>query len=39
MVLRKLLHVLVFCLAAPAASAAPIGIDGFDPLITLGFNP
>lgn len=39
MTLRKLFFALAFSFATPAALAAPVGIDGFDPLITLGFNP
>ena len=39
MILRKLFFALAFSFATPAALAAPVGIDGFDPLITLGFNP
>ncbi|SMX33308.1 hypothetical protein [Maliponia aquimaris] len=36
---RKIALALGLLLAAPAAIAAPVGIDGFDPVITLGFNP
>ncbi len=37
--IRKIALALGLILAAPSAIAAPIGIEGFDPLITPGFNP
>lgn len=36
---RRMLLAIAVVLHAPLAQAAPIGIDGLDPLITLGFNP
>jgi len=36
---RRFILALALLLPAPFVQAAPIGIDGFDPLITLGFNP